>query len=552
MPHSPPDQSLLEGLNPVQHEAVVHDEGPLLVIAGAGSGKTRVLTSRIAHLISRGVSPFEILAITFTNKAAEEMKHRVGALVGPVAEKMWVSTFHSACVRILRRDGQRLGYPSSFTIYDQADAQRLTGYVVRDLNLDPKRFPNRSVHAVISAAKNDDIGPEQYATNATVIFERKIADVYTEYQARLQKAGAMDFDDLLRNAVELLRTEPEVLEHYRRRFQHVLVDEYQDTNKVQNELVLLLAGEHHNVCIVGDSDQCLLPGTLVSTPAGPRPIEELAVGDEVLGAAARPGLVPAAVAAVHPGSYQGRVYRVSAGTEEVTGTPHHVVLARPSLDPDHFVVYLMERSDRGFRIGRTMSTRPRRKGEPDLGPRVRLNQEHGDRLWILGLYATAEEAAWWESWFSAQYGLLTACFHNGGDSWPWARKPWIASTPRWTPAHGPRSCWRTSTSTWTSPTCRRPTAGGDRRSTSPCSATPEAARSAITGSNGPRTVPRWPTGCATRGSLYDRGDSAAFGWRRFDGTTARPWSWPGPWPTPVACPSGVGPTWPARSGTSCR
>ena len=257
MPSPLVDRSLLEGLNPVQREAVTHPEGPLLVIAGAGSGKTRVLTSRIAHLIAEGVSPFEILAITFTNKAAEEMKQRVGALVGPVADKMWVSTFHAACVRILRRDGARLGYPSSFTIYDQADAQRLTGYVVRDLNLDPKRFPPRSVHAVISAAKNDDVGPEHYAAAAQVIFERKIADVYAEYQTRLRKAGAMDFDDLLRNAVELLRREPEVLEHYRRRFRHILVDEYQDTNKVQNELVLLLAGKHHNVCIVGDQDQSI-------------------------------------------------------------------------------------------------------------------------------------------------------------------------------------------------------------------------------------------------------------------------------------------------------
>jgi DNA helicase-2/ATP-dependent DNA helicase PcrA len=257
MPATPSDAELLEGLNPVQREAVIHDEGPLLVIAGAGSGKTRVLTSRIAHLIKNGVSPFEILAITFTNKAAQEMKHRVGALVGPVAEKMWVSTFHSACVRILRRDGHRLGYPSSFTIYDQADAVRLTGYVIRDKGLDAKRFPPRSVHATISAAKNDDLGPEAYAARAEVVFERKIAEVYTEYQDRLLKAGAMDFDDILRNAVELFRREPEVLDHYRRRFRHVLVDEYQDTNKVQNELILQLAGEHHNVCIVGDSDQSI-------------------------------------------------------------------------------------------------------------------------------------------------------------------------------------------------------------------------------------------------------------------------------------------------------
>src|SRR3954454_3193672 len=197
-----PDQvarpDLLTGLNPVQLEAVTHVEGPLLVVAGAGSGKTRVLTHRIAHLIrNEGISPFEILAITFTNKAADEMKQRVAALVGPVAQKMWVSTFHSACVRILRRDGKALGYPSSFTIYDQADALRLTGYVVRDLNLDAKRFPPRSMHASISAAKNDGLDAAGYAAKASQIFERKIADVFREYQVRLERAGAMDFDDLL-------------------------------------------------------------------------------------------------------------------------------------------------------------------------------------------------------------------------------------------------------------------------------------------------------------------------------------------------------------------
>src|SRR5688572_16128510 len=184
---SPADDPLLEGLNPVQAEAVTHTAGPLLIVAGAGSGKTRVLTQRIAHLIhEEGVSPFEILAITFTNKAADEMKQRVAALVGPVADRMWVSTFHSACVRILRRDADRLGYPKAFTIYDQADANRLTGYVIRDLGLDPKRFPPRSVHATISAAKNDGLSVEQYADRAQVIYERKIADVYREYQARLQ------------------------------------------------------------------------------------------------------------------------------------------------------------------------------------------------------------------------------------------------------------------------------------------------------------------------------------------------------------------------------
>jgi DNA helicase-2/ATP-dependent DNA helicase PcrA len=249
---------LLDGLNPPQLEAVVHRGGPLLVVAGAGSGKTRVLTHRIAHLIeAERISPFELLAITFTNKAADEMKQRVAALVGPVAQKMWVSTFHSACVRILRRDGKVLGYPSSFTIYDQADAVRLTGYVLRDLNLDPKRLPPRSVHASISAAKNDLVDAGRYADAAANPAEKRIAQVYAEYQARLQKAGAMDFDDLLVNTVRLFRRHPEVLEHYQRRFGHVLVDEYQDTNAAQNEMILQLARGHRNVCVVGDSDQSI-------------------------------------------------------------------------------------------------------------------------------------------------------------------------------------------------------------------------------------------------------------------------------------------------------
>ena len=254
----PVSSALIEGLNPAQETAVLHDDGPLLIVAGAGSGKTRVLTHRIAHLIQeRGISPFEILAITFTNKAADEMKFRVGALVGPVAEKMWVSTFHSACVRILRRDGDRLGFPSSFTIYDQSDAVRLTGYVLRDLNLDTKKFPPRSVHAAISAAKNDDMDVATYTEQAATIFERKIADVYAEYQDRLRKAGAMDFDDLLFNTVRLFRNHLDVLQNYQRRFKYVMVDEYQDTNKVQNAMVTMLAEQHRQVCVVGDGDQSI-------------------------------------------------------------------------------------------------------------------------------------------------------------------------------------------------------------------------------------------------------------------------------------------------------
>lgn len=254
MPETSP---LLEGLNPSQYDAVLHSGGPLLVVAGAGSGKTRVLTHRIAHMIDEGMSPFEILAITFTNKAAGEMKERVSALVGPVAERMWVSTFHSACVRILRRDADRLGYPGRFSIYDQADARRLTGYVIRDLNIDPKRFVPRSIHATISNAKNDNVSATAYADGADGFFQKRVADIYLEYQRRLVAAAAMDFDDLLMRTVELFRTQPDVLQHWRDRFAHVLVDEYQDTNSVQNDLVLMVAEQHRGVTVVGDGDQSI-------------------------------------------------------------------------------------------------------------------------------------------------------------------------------------------------------------------------------------------------------------------------------------------------------
>ena len=246
---------ITEGLNPAQLDAVTHQGGPLLVVAGAGSGKTRVLTRRIAWLIEQGLSPFEILAITFTNKAADEMKHRVAELVGPVAQKMWVSTFHSACVRILRREAAAIDFPSNFTIYDQSDSVRLVGYVIRDLGLDPKRFQPRSIQNVISSAKNEGLSAAAYTERANVIIERKAAEVYTEYQRRLQQAAAMDFDDLLLNTVRLFRQSPDSLGHYQQRFRHLLVDEYQDTNGVQNELVLRLADQHRNVTVVGDSDQ---------------------------------------------------------------------------------------------------------------------------------------------------------------------------------------------------------------------------------------------------------------------------------------------------------
>ena len=409
--------SLLDGLNPAQEAAVTHEGGPLLVLAGAGSGKTRVLTRRIAWLMrERGASPFEILAITFTNKAADEMKHRVGELVGPVARKMWVSTFHAACVRILRRDGGALGFPSSFTIYDQADAVRLVGYVLRDLNLDTKKLPPRSVHAQISAAKNDYVLVDAYADRAGSYTERKLAEVYREYQARLLRAGAMDFDDILLHTAELLRREPAVLSHYQQRFGHVLVDEYQDTNRVQNELVVQLGRQHRNVTVVGDGDQCLPAGTMVDTPTGLRPIERLEVGDEVLGVGGSGRPVPCRVDHVQRGYWSGELVEVRAGDHVVRGTPHHVVPASTTVPEGRWLVYLMHRADRGYRIGLTKSIRSDSRGKRQSGLVVRMGQEHADAAWILRTCATREDAAYWEAWFAARYGLPTALFHGLGRS----------------------------------------------------------------------------------------------------------------------------------------
>ncbi|WP_037580724.1 ATP-dependent DNA helicase [Phaeacidiphilus oryzae] len=234
---------LLDGMNPQQREAVLHAGSPLLIVAGAGSGKTRVLTHRIAYLLAaRGVRPGEILAITFTNKAAAEMRERVEALVGPRANAMWVSTFHSACVRILRRESKRLGFTSSFSIYDGTDAQRLMGLVCRDLDLDPKQFPPKSFSAKVSNLKNELIDEETYAAQASNPMERQLAEAYTLYQRRLREANALDFDDIIMTAVHLLQAFPDVAEHYRRRFRHILVDEYQDTNHAQYMLVRELSG----------------------------------------------------------------------------------------------------------------------------------------------------------------------------------------------------------------------------------------------------------------------------------------------------------------------
>jgi DNA helicase II / ATP-dependent DNA helicase PcrA len=250
---------LLEGLNPAQRDAVMAVDGPVLVVAGAGSGKTRVLTHRLAHLIQdHDVNPFEVLAITFTNKAAGEMAQRVGGLVGErLSERMWVTTFHKSCVRILRRELTRLGYRSGFTIYDAQDSQRLIAQLMKQLGVDDKRLSPRAIQTAISNAKDELIDFETYRSRAGGWPEIQIAEVYSEYQDRLFKANALDFDDLIVKTVELFQLFDPVLEHYQQRFRYLMVDEYQDTNRAQYHLVNLLAGGHRNIMVVGDHDQAV-------------------------------------------------------------------------------------------------------------------------------------------------------------------------------------------------------------------------------------------------------------------------------------------------------
>lgn len=249
---------LLNGLNPEQQKAVKTLDGPLLLMAGAGSGKTRVLTHRIGYLmVEKGINPYNILAITFTNKAAREMRERIHKMMGGAADDIWISTFHSMCVRILRRDIDRLGFNRNFTILDSTDQQSVIKSILKDKNMDPKKFDPRAILGTISSAKNELITPEEYAKTAGDYFSQKVSDVYEEYQRRLRKNQALDFDDLIMTTITLFMRVPEVLEFYQRKFQYIHVDEYQDTNRAQYMLVKLLAQRFQNLCVVGDSDQSI-------------------------------------------------------------------------------------------------------------------------------------------------------------------------------------------------------------------------------------------------------------------------------------------------------
>lgn len=399
-PRAPLD---VESLNPEQREAVLYRGGPLLIFAGAGSGKTRVITYRIASLLEDGVWASRILAVTFTNKAAREMKDRVEALVGPRASGMWIGTFHSICGRMLRMDGSAIGIDRNFVIYDDADQTSLVREILKAKNIDDKSISPRGILNEISHAKEKLQTPERYAEGASTFFEKIASDVFKAYNDGLRRANALDFDDILFYAHRLLEQVAPVREKYQERFLHVMVDEYQDVNLAQYGIVDMIAKKHRNIVVVGDDDQCLPAGTLVATPEGERAIEEVAAGDCVVGAGGRGLATTAPVETAPRRRHAGSVVRIrTEGGRELVATFNHLMFARlePSEGLHH--VYLMYRRDKGYRIGKTRGLKVRAKGEV------------ADKMWILKTCGSAEDAGLWEQRLAFDYGIPTTVFHIRG------------------------------------------------------------------------------------------------------------------------------------------
>ena len=418
-PPTAADVDLLAGLNAPQREAVTTLEGPLLVLAGPGSGKTRVITHRIAYLLrERPVSPWNVLAVTFTNKAATEMKERLETLVGAPARDLAVGTFHAICARVLRREAEQagLGLDSHFAIYDDDDQLGLVRQVLQDMSLDTKQYNPRAIHGIISRAKNDLLSPAQFAERVNKYFEEIAARVYKRYEELLRQNNAADFDDLILLTYQLWLRNPDVLAQYQRRYRYVHVDEFQDTNKAQYELVRLLAGGtpetpgHQNLCAVADDDQCLLAGTLITmADRSQRPIEEVAVGDSVLSGYGSGDFRPARVLAT------ARRERADAGIRITTragrtliSTPEHTHFAcyRLGITPQLYFTYLMHKRGIGYRLG-TSQVYTKRQVKPVVGFMQRTRQEHADAAWVISSHVSENEARAEEYILSLRYGIPT-------------------------------------------------------------------------------------------------------------------------------------------------
>ncbi|MCF6465411.1 UvrD-helicase domain-containing protein [Clostridium sp. Cult2] len=406
----------IEGLNERQKEAVLHTEGPLLILAGAGSGKTKVLTHRIAYLIEeKGIFPGNILAITFTNKAANEMKERVDYLLDGNMDDIWMGTFHSVCVRMLRWNIDKIGYDRSFSIYDRDDQITVMKECIKELDLSKDMYKERSIINVISSLKDKMIKPDTYINqNYNDYYCRNVGELYALYEKKLKSNNALDFDDLIIKTVELLKSNPDVLDYYQRKFKYIFVDEFQDTNKIQYELVRLLSQRYKNLCVVGDDDQCVIEGSKITTPNGLIAIEELREKDKVYSASGKGEILEGAISKIIKKEYEGLIVKIKTKSGKIVkATPNHIMFGKLNSEPGVLYVYLMYRKDKGYRIGITQGVRSR-EGQIVNGLMVRLNQEHGDKIWILRTCESKEEAIFYEQLFSVKYQIPTVCFHVMG------------------------------------------------------------------------------------------------------------------------------------------
>ena len=410
---------LLDGLNPAQSEAVQTTSGPLLILAGAGSGKTKTLTHRIAYLIAHeSIWPDAILAVTFTNKAAREMRERLGVLLGQNSANRgfmpWMGTFHGICVRLLRIEGEAIGLPRNFVIYDEDDRQGLIKQAMKQLQIGDNEIKAKSVSGLISSAKNEMVGPEEYESTAQFPYQKNIAKIYKKYESLRKSAGALDFDDLLLEAVRLLRDVPAIRAKWQTKFKHILIDEYQDTNAAQYNIIKLLVNDDTNVCVVGDDWQCLIEGSLVETDGGLKKIETIKSGSTVRSASGYGATEFFKVTDNKKFKYSGKIITIkTVSGKTISTTPNHLLFAKWEKTTDYFV-YLMYSRAMGYRIGITKGTRFDGKKD-DIGLRIRANQERADRMWVLKICSDRQEAMYYEALFAYQYGVPMMVFNASTD-----------------------------------------------------------------------------------------------------------------------------------------
>jgi DNA helicase-2/ATP-dependent DNA helicase PcrA len=415
----------LEQLNEEQKEAVLHKRGPLLIVAGAGAGKTKTITHRILNLIKNGTEPKKILAVTFTNKAAKEMQERIVKLIEedptlniPISfsERPNISTFHSLGVQILRENHTLFDLKKHFSILGQNDSLSLIKEALKKLDIDPKQFEPKRISSVISRQKGDLIDVKSYSENAgNEYFPRIVASIWEEYEKLLKKNGGLDFDDLILKTVQLLENNKEVREHYQKKWQFVHIDEYQDTNTSQYRLSQLLAGPNKNICVVGDMDQCLPGNTKISTKNGDVKISKIKKGDEVVSAAGSGHTCLSKVEKVISRKYKGNLIEIKTKSgEKLSMTPNHILFSNFPLNNLVFYTYLMYKKNMGYRVGIVQGTRKSTKEKSSIGFITRSNQEKADKMWVLKISKKREDAQYWEYFFSFKYGIPTVVFHISG------------------------------------------------------------------------------------------------------------------------------------------